>query len=66
MTTAKTWDVLSKRCGEVRTGGWATPDPLAYGLYADEVAYCRRTGEVVYWDNGEPVWYTPEDNKDGD
>lgn len=44
----RTWDVLDRQTGMLRVGGWGTDDPIARGLYADEVAYCRETGEVVY------------------
>lgn len=42
-----TWDVLDRETGEVLIRIWR-PLGAAPGVYPDEVAYCRETGEVVY------------------
>lgn len=44
----KTWDLLDRETGMVRVVGWASVDPVVQGLYVNEVAWCRETGEVVY------------------
>lgn len=56
----KTWDVLNRRTGYVIETGFVGKKPRKgkwkdrFGTDADplmehEVAYCRETGEVVYW-----------------